>query len=299
MAKQQRADNRGGTTCALTETRMGCRHRFWLTWLWAGVASLAWAGPPLVTDDPEMPRAGGWECIFSHNIEKTSDQFLMAVPLFDLSYSFTDQLQLTFAYVPILSVDAVDEPVHWGVGDLGISLKYLFLEQDDWGFMASVCPEVLIPTGNEELGLGDGRVELFLPIELGRRFFDNKLFLWAEVGLLVVPEDTRGNSFQWGVAGEWEVSDKVSLLAEVGGFAFSNIANTAFESLGNDELSDSDHLFFNVGFWYVINENVSFLTSAGSTIGAHRHDTPELLTFVGFQITWGEREEEDRGQKSE
>ena len=244
-------------------------------------------------------RAGGWEFVFSHNIEKTSDQFLMAVPLFDLNYSFTDNLQLNFAYVPILSVDATDEPTHWGVGDLGISCKYRFLEQDDWGFMASVTPAVLIPTGNEELGLGDGRVELFLPLELGRRFFDDKLFLWAEVGLFVVPEDTRGNSFQWGVAGEWEVSEKVSLLAEVGGFAFSNVANIAFESLGNDQLSDSDHLFYNVGVWYIINDNVSFLASAGSTIGAHRHDTPELLTFVGLQFTWGEREEEKEEEQDE
>ncbi|MBP90803.1 MAG: hypothetical protein CMJ64_29515 [Planctomycetaceae bacterium] len=237
----------------------------------------ALAGPPLITDDSETPGRGGWEINFSHSIEKTRDEFLMETPLIDINYGFleNDQWKIEF---PVLSVDPTDDEVHWGMGDIEVGWKYRFWEEDERGLMASIYPQPLIPVGNERLGLSDGYFELLLPVEVGKHFCDDKLFVYAEVGYNIVFDHNGANEWIYGVAFDWAHSERLELLFEVGGVAFEDHA-------------EADFAFFNVGLKYELNDRWSFIGSSGRSLRDRRTSTPELLTFVGFQFTLDGREE--------
>ena len=143
------------------------------------------AGPPLKTDDSETPGRGGWEINISHSIERAKHEFLMETPLIDINYGFLDNDQWKIEF-PVLFVDPDDDRGHWGVGDVLLGWKYRFLEEDEYGFMASIYPQPLLPTGNEGVGLSDGRYELLLPIEVGKHFCEDKLFVYGEAGYNIV-----------------------------------------------------------------------------------------------------------------
>jgi hypothetical protein len=243
-----------------------------------GVGS-ALAGPPLITDDSETPGRGGWEINLSHNIESTRDEFLMESPLVDINYGWLDNDQWKLEF-PVLSVDPEGEEGQWGVGDLLLGWKYRFIEEDDAGFMASVYPQALAPTGNERLGLSDGFFELLLPLQVGKHFHDDKLFVYGEVGYNVVFDSAGVNEWIYGIAAEWQATEGLVLALEVGG--------VTFEGAG-----EPDHTFFNGGLKYQLSERFTFITSAGRSFRDRSAGAPELLTFVGVQITFGENGADD------
>ncbi len=254
-----------------------------LTLTLLGLAEHLRAGPPLRTDDSKTPGRRGWEINLSHNIERTTRQFLMESPLIDINYGLleNDQLKVEF---PVLYVDPEDEKSHWGIGDLLIGYKYRFLDEDEIGFMASVYPQILTPIGNEGLGLGSGSTELLLPVQVGKQFFDDKLFVYAELGYNIVLEESEANSWIYGVAVQWKVTDKWELMGEVGGVLFPQDA-------------DPDDVFFNIGTKYDFSENVAFIGSVGRSFHDRDRGTPDLLTFVGFQITWGGERQSNNNAK--
>jgi hypothetical protein len=232
---------------------------------------VALAGPPLVTDDPETPGRGGWEINLSHNIEKTTNAFSMETPLIDINYGLleNDQWKIEFA---VLFLDPDDERSHWGVSDLLVGWKYRFFDEDEQGFMASIYPQVLAPTGNAGLGLGSGRAEMLLPLELGRHFCDERLLVYGEIGYNLVFDGSGEHSWIYGLAAEWQRTEKLKLLFEVGGIAF-------------DQVSEPDFPFFNGGLKYELTDHWTLIGSAGRSFRNGRSGSPVLMTFLGLQFT--------------
>lgn len=258
----------------------------------AGSSTSLLAGPPLITDDSETPGRGGWEINISHNIERTRDEFRMFSPLIDINYGLleNDQWKIEFPIV-FVDPDAADE--RWGVGDIEVGWKYRFWDEEDRGIMASVYPQLLIPTGDQggvvpggpdQAALGGGFTELFLPVEIGKHFCDDKLFVYAEVGYNIVFDQAGSNEWFYGVALQWEHTDRLELLFEVGGIAI-------------EERGEPDHAFFNTGWKYALNDRWSFIGSAGRSFRRRRSGAPDLLTFVGFQFTLsgGDEDANERG----
>ena len=231
------------------------------------------AGPPLVTDDPETPGRGGWEVNLSHNSERTRDEFVMEAPLVDINYGFreNDQFKVEFA---VLSLDPEDDRSHWGISDLLIGYKYSFLDEEEAGWMASFYPQVAAPTGNRHLGLGSGSAELLAPFQVGKHFFDERFFAYAEAGYNVVFDDPDAGSWKYGIAGEWKTTEKLQIVGEVGGFVFPND-------------SDPDDLFFNLGAKYKLSDHATLIGSAGRSFRDQSAGTPEFMSFLGVQFTFG------------
>ncbi len=231
----------------------------------------AFGGPPLVTDDPETPGRGGWEINISHNIEKTRDEFLMETPLIDINYGWleNDQWKIEF---PVLFLDAEGDQGRWGAGDLLLGWKYRFFEEDEQGFMVSIYPQVLTPTGNARLGLGGGRTEMLLPLEAGRHFFDERLLVYGEIGYNVVLDGSGEHNWIYGVAAEWQKSERLILLFEVGGVAW-------------EAGSDPDFAFFGGGLKYELSDRWTLIGSAGRSFRDDRSGSPVLMTFLGLQLT--------------
>jgi Putative MetA-pathway of phenol degradation len=241
--------------------------------------------PPLVTDDPETPGAGGWEINITSSIDSARDDTFIEAPLFDINYGFVenDQFKVEFA---VASIDASDDQNRWGIGDLLIGYKYRFLEEDDpLGWQVSIYPQVSSPTGNDGTGIGAGVTELQIPFQFGKNFCNDKLYVNPEVGYNVVFEDDDLNNWKYGLAAEWSVNERLEVMGEVGGFVFPQPA-------------EPDDTFFNFGFEYILNEQVALLGSAGRSFRSRDAGTPDFTALLGFEITiGGNPEAEDKGSE--
>ena len=251
--------------------------------LW--VATSALAGPPLVTDDPGTPGANGYEANFSDDITKTRGMLAVAAPYVDLNYGRLENDQFKLELPLVNFVDPEDGSPHAGVGDILLGYKYRFLEEDKVGFSASVYPQLLLPTGNKQLGIGAGLTELPETAQISKHFFDKKLLVYADFGYWVCLTGSRFNTFQSGVAAEWEVTKKLALMAEVGDFDFPGHGMP-------------DDPFFNIGFGYKFSEHVALIGSAGRSLRDRDFDVPEFTSFLGFQFTGSfnkDKKSEDAG----
>ena len=230
--------------------------------------------PPLVTDDPETPGAGGWEINVTTSVERTREETSIEAPLFDLNYGFlpNDQLKLEFS---VSSIDAIDEDNHWGISDLLIGYKYRFIEEDGaLGLAASFYPQISCPTGNKHTGIGSGNTEILIPFQAGKHYFEEQLYINPEVGYNVVVDHSEQNSWKFGLAGSWAFNKRFEVMGEVGGFVFATSA-------------EPDDPFFNLGFEYILTDHVALLGSAGRSFREGSAGVPTFTGLLGFEFTFG------------
>jgi hypothetical protein len=236
------------------------------------IAAQLLAGPPLVTDDPGTPGANGYEFNFSDDVTKTRGMLAVAAPYVDLNYGWLENDQLKIELPLVNFVDPEVGAPRAGVGDILLGYKYRFLEEDEYGFSASVYPQLIVPTGNKQLGIGAGLTELPETAQVSKHFFDRKLFVYAEAGYWACLSGSQFNTFQTGLAAEYEVNKKLAVMAEVGDFEYPGHGLP-------------DNPFFNVGFGYKFSDHVALIGSAGRSFRDRDFDVPEFTSFLGFQFT--------------
>jgi hypothetical protein len=135
--------------------------------------SVAWAGPPFLTVDPEPTETGHWE-IYGPLIEAEGKgkQYDGAVAA-EFNYGPAPDLQLTLELPLAYSHDAVG--AKWGAGDVAFSVKYRFYHDEDAGLSVAAFPGLTLPTASN--GLGDGKVTALLPV-----WFQKDSGLWSIFG---------------------------------------------------------------------------------------------------------------------
>lgn len=240
------------------------------------------AGNPLQTNDPETPGPNGWEINLSHNLRFTRPAFGQALPLVNVNYGWLEFDQWKIS-IPVLEVDPHPGAAHWGVGDIQLGWKYRFLEEDDHGVQVSTYPQPLLPTGNASLGLGNDRLELFLPIEVGKHFHDEELFVYGELGHNFVYDGSGQHSWFVGAAAEYQVTQSVELVTEIAYLLFPYTHGT------ND-------LFFNAGVNLRLSKHAYLQTAFGRSLFDEANGVPVFNSYVGLQFVWGGEEDgEDDG----
>ena len=111
---------------------------------WLVLAGAAQAGPQFVTDDPELPPAGGWEINVPFTLERTVGKTEMNAPLFDVNYGLPNaQLKLE---APAEVVRDDHDATAAGPGDLLLGLKWRFFD-DDKSQMQLALPASAGPDG--------------------------------------------------------------------------------------------------------------------------------------------------------
>lgn len=236
-------------------------------------ATMARAGNPLQTNDPETPGVKGWEVNISHNLRLTRDESSQNLPLLNINYGRLENDQWKIS-IPVSSIRANPGDPHWGIGDVQLGWKYRFVEEEQSGWMASIYPQPLLSTGNEQLGLGNGRLEMFLPVQVGKHFLDeDRLLFYAEAAHNLVFEDTSQDTWFLGVAAELEVTDKIELVAEIADVVTPRI-------VGPDEP------FINLGFNYELSKRCLIQTAFGRGL-ADDEGASFFSSYVGLQLLWG------------
>ncbi|MEO6774919.1 MAG: hypothetical protein ABI467_18265 [Kofleriaceae bacterium] len=135
------------------------------------VSSRAFAGPPFVTDDPEPVEYRHWELYLASQQERVADGWSGTAPHVEVNYGPVPNLQL-HVIVPLAFSRPNAGEATYGVGDTELGAKYRFLSETEHRPEIGVFPLVEVPTGNRDRGLGDGHVQVFVPVWLQKSFGD-------------------------------------------------------------------------------------------------------------------------------
>jgi len=225
---------------------------------------LAWAGPPFVTDDPETPPWHGWEINIPLTLERTRDEREIEMPLFDLNYGYKPNVQLKLEF-PLLSVDRVGGGRARGLGDTLIGVKWRFREESRRRPQLALYPQVVLPTGDSQRGLGSGKPSYILPLLAQKGW--GRLTLYGNLGYVVQTAAGSRDFWYHGLTLMREVTDRLEVGAEVFG-------NSATGVDGHSELG------FNVGGTWKVREGRVLLFSVGRNLQGEAR----TMLYLGLQI---------------
>jgi hypothetical protein len=231
------------------------------------------AGPPYRTDDPEPVDYQHWEFYTFFTGTHVSGDTSGAGPAFEFNYGAAPNLQLHIV-APLAFDHASGGPTHFGYGDTELGVKYRFIEEDKngWRPQVGVFPQVELPTGDQNRGLGAGHVRVYLPLWVQKSSGD-----WTTYGgggYWINQDDILGDKNYWFFG--WLLQRKVTEKLTLGGEIFHQTADTV---LGKDSTG------FNLGGSYDFDEHHHLLFSAGR--GFQNASTTNLHSwYLGWQITY-------------
>jgi hypothetical protein len=235
--------------------------------LWA---ANAYGGPPLLTDDPDTPGPNHWEINTGVTSENAAHQWELGAPLLDINYGVGERIQLKYQ-VQFTELVPEQGGARAGMGNSLAGVKWRFVDQTNASWLEiSTYPqlEFVYPGSSGRRGLADRGDNVLLPIEVEHRF--KSLTVYAEGGYL--QNEHRPKEGWYGLAGEYELSKKFSLMGEFyGGF------DRAFENNG---------LSFNLGFWQFMTEHIALIGSAGRGIFGPVERAPAFMSYLALQLTF-------------
>jgi hypothetical protein len=214
-------------------------------------ATPAFGGHPLITDDTGTQGKGKTQVELSGQYDRDNENGVKTAVW---------QAQAQLSYGIIDSVDLILEvPYNWistkndetirqdGFADLLVAVKWRFYEQGGLSF--AVKPAVTLPTGNEDLGLGNGRssygVDFITTYAKDPWAFHLNLGIGhVDYKLEADKEANRNDIWAASLAVEYKLADAWKLVANVGA------------ERNPDVSSDTPAAFILGGFIYSVSENL-------------------------------------------
>jgi hypothetical protein len=243
------------------------------------VSGRAFAAHPLITDDTGTQGKGRaqLEFIGQYGIEKengVTEKGLEVPTTPFLSYGLSNTMDLVFG-LPYASVRVEDTGATTavrGATDMSIELKARVHEKDGWSF--AVKPGVSLPTGDEEKGLGSGRISYSAFVIATREaepwaFHVNVGYMRNEYKLQADEDANRKDIWHVSVASQVEVVSNLNLAVNVG------------MERNPDRTSDTDPAFALAGFIYSITDNLDIDLGIKKAL-----NKPETDTTILAGITW-------------
>jgi len=234
---------------------------------WLVAATLAQAGPPFVTDDPEPVEYLHWEVYLGAQYEHGHDGAAGTLPHIEVNYGVLPNLQLhLIAPVAFDAPAAADRQT--GYGDTELGAKYRLVEETDGRPQLGVFPLVELPTGDSARSLGNGHTQVFLPVWLQKSF--GSWTTYGGAGYWINPGTGNRN---WWFTG-WLIQKQVRPGLTVGAEVFHETA----QSDGGRTATK-----MNVGVIWDLDEKRHMLASVGPTI----QGPSGYQAYLAFQLTFG------------
>jgi hypothetical protein len=241
----------------------------WISVACVLAAANVYGGPPLLTDDPDTPGPNHWEINVGATSEDAAHQWVFGAPLMDINYGVGERIQLKYQ-VQLNELVPQQGGVRVGVGNSLAGVKWRFIDQTNGSWLEiSIYPqlEFVYPSTSGPRGLAVSGDNVLLPVEVEHQF--KSLTLYAEGGYIWNQHAVAAGWY--GLAGEYELSEKFSLMGELyGGF------DSAFENSG---------LSFNLGFRRRLTEHVALIGSAGRGIFGPSLSAPAFMSYLALQLT--------------
>jgi hypothetical protein len=228
--------------------------------------TLAWAGPPFLTDDPDPTETGHWE-IYAPELDAAGRgaSFDGAFGA-ELNYGAAPDLQLTVGLPAAYSHDV--SGLRTGRGDLKLSAKYRFYHDDGTGVSIAVFPGVTLPTASG--GLGSRHVTGLLPV-----WAQKNMGVWSVFGgggYALNPGPGNRDFWTGGVAVTHTVSKRLLIGVEADRQGADTAGGSASTSLG-------------VGAILQLKAPFRLLASGGPTF-VDGEGSPGFHTFVALGLAF-------------
>lgn len=235
-----------------------------------GGAANTQGGPPLLTDDPDTPGPNHWEINVALTLESMAHEWEAATPLLDMNYGVGERIQLKYQ-VQFNDLAPPQGGVRAGMGNSLAGVKWRFLDQTNASWLEiSTYPqmEFVYPSSSPRRGLAVSGDNVLWPIEVEHKY--KSLTVYAEAGFLWNEHPPTAGIY--GLAGEYELSEKFSLMGEFyAGF------DRDFQNTG---------LSFNLGFRRFLTEHISLIGSAGRGIFGPEENAPAFMSYLALQLTF-------------
>lgn len=169
------------------------------------VPTVAWAGPPYLTDDPEPTDHGKWE-IYGPQFEASGKGAVFeGAAGVEVNFGAAKDLQVTVGIPAAYTHDR--SGWSWGGGDLEVSAKYRFYNNEMARLQIAFFPGVTLPTASH--GMGNKEVTALLPIWAQKDAGHWSIF--GGGGYAINPGQGNRNYWTGGVAVTREISQELSL----------------------------------------------------------------------------------------
>ncbi len=230
------------------------------------LAPRAFAGPPFLTDDPEPVKFHHYEAYLFSTIDRSDMNTYIEAPAFEFNVGAAPNLQLHII-VPGAFADALHGPSAFGLGDTEVGAKYRFVQEKGCRPQIGTFPMLELPTGNSNLGLGNGTVWARLPLWVQKSW--GTWTSYGGGGYVVNPARGMRNSPFAGWLVQRDLDKKLTLGTEV--FA-----------QGAQSIGGRSSTVLNAGGYYNFSEGFSLLFSGGHTVAGESH----TVEYLGLYWTW-------------
>jgi len=231
------------------------------------LANNSFAGPPYDTDDPEPVSFQHWEVYFSSHLTSDVTQRGGTAPHFEVNYGVVPNVQLHIILPFAFSV-VENENLNYGYGDTEIGVKFRFIKESKSCPQIGVFPIVELPSGNQSKGLGNGNVQVYLPLWFQKNF--GKWITYGGAGYWINPGEGKRNWQFYGWQVQYQVTEKFSLGTEL------------YHVTASEE-NDKGDTRFNFGSVIDLSKTSHLLLSAGRSING----STRFQCYIGYQLTLG------------
>lgn len=234
----------------------------------AGFGRPAVAGPPFLTDDPEIVPYHHKEFYLFSTLDKGADGKTLQAPAVEFNYGFAPNFMVHMV-VPYVMFYPDTGARGRGIGDIELGVKYRFLHETADTPEVATFPFVEVPTGSARRGTGNGRVWYRIPV-----WAEKSRGPWTTMGGGgYVVNHAAGARNYW--FGGWQILRVVTDTLTLGGELFSQQADTT---------AGAGSTFVTFGGYYGMNFcHCQLLFDIGHTVAGERH----TIAYLGLYWTWG------------
>jgi hypothetical protein len=230
-------------------------------------ASLAEAGPPYDTDDPEPVEFQHCEIYCSSRPVHDVDGWSGTAPHFEANYGALPELQLHII-APLAFNAPNNGSTTYGFSDAEVGFKYRFVKESKTLPQIGIFPLIELPTGNQTKGLGSGNTQVFIPVWLQKSF--GKWSTYGGTGYWINPGTGNKNYWFTGLQLQRQITDNFNVGAEI------------YHTTEKSETENSDTRF-NIGMVFDASEHHHILFSIGRSF----NNSVLMQGYIGYQLTLG------------
>lgn len=238
---------------------------FLLVFLWP---EYVFAEPPFLTDDADPADLHEVEVYPFIFVISANDESNVFAPALEIDYGFIKDAEVQLV-IPVLTTLPDHGEKATGLSDLNLNIKYRFLNETRYLPEIAIVPTVILPTGNVDRGLGNGRLWTQLPIWIEKHLDKWTIYTGGGYGFNSAPNQ-KTYAFG-GFLVEREVSEKFVVGGEI--FLQGSTVNHTSED------PDDGHVnLLNFGGEYQFSKSTAMIFSFGHSIGG----VNQWIGFFGF-----------------
>ncbi len=239
----------------------------WPAWIACAGIGPCFGGPPLDVDDTDTAEPGHYELNTAYVSSQVTGSEEQDFPSVELNFGYSDNVELTLG-LGAISVRNSGSRRATGLDDTTLEGKWRFQEERVHSPGIALDYQFKVPTASRSQGLGSGRPDHTLGLIVGKSL--RRLTLLADGGFTVVGASDEENSRYYGIAGEYQATEKTNLGVDL------------FGSTPTDP-GDRDELAWGVGVTHNFTPDRALLIGAGRSL----HGLSDLNVYVGFQLVLG------------